>query len=78
MLAVHLEAVLAPAILRVMRSLPDLNPDDVDELEQLIRQEKKTLRALRVYRNEPLAQSKLSIGVVRIQIHTLQVEAAFF
>jgi hypothetical protein len=28
----------APAILKVMRSLPDLKPDDVDELEQLIRQ----------------------------------------
>jgi hypothetical protein len=27
----------APAILKVMRSLPDLSPDDVDELEQLIR-----------------------------------------
>jgi hypothetical protein len=26
-----------PAILKVIRSLPDLNPDDVDELEQLIR-----------------------------------------
>lgn len=28
----------AAAILKVMRSLPDLNPDDVDELERLIRQ----------------------------------------
>jgi hypothetical protein len=28
----------AAAILKVMRSLPDLNPDDIDELERLIRQ----------------------------------------
>ena len=28
----------AAAILKVMRGLPDLNPDDVDELERLIRQ----------------------------------------
>jgi hypothetical protein len=28
-----------PAILKVMRSLPDLNPDDIDELEQLISKE---------------------------------------
>jgi len=34
----------APAILRVMRSLPDLNPDDVDELEQLIRKGRLPMR----------------------------------
>jgi hypothetical protein len=34
----------APAILKVMRSLPDLNPDDVDELEQLIRQGRLPVR----------------------------------
>jgi hypothetical protein len=34
----------APAILRVMRSLPDLNPDDVDVLEQLIRQGRLPVR----------------------------------
>ena len=33
-----------PAILKVMRSLPDLNPDDVDELEQLIRQGRLPVR----------------------------------
>jgi hypothetical protein len=32
------------AILKVMRSLPDLNPDDVDELEQLIRQGRLPVR----------------------------------
>jgi hypothetical protein len=34
----------APVILKVMRSLPDLNPDDVDELEQLIRQGRLAVR----------------------------------
>ena len=34
----------ASAILRVMRSLPDLNPDDVDELEQLIRRGRLPVR----------------------------------
>jgi hypothetical protein len=34
----------APAILRVMRSLPDLKPDDVDVLEQLIRQGRLPVR----------------------------------
>ncbi|MGB7947423.1 MAG: hypothetical protein WCH75_07065 [Candidatus Binatia bacterium] len=34
----------APAIIKVMRSLPDLNPDDVDELEQLIRQGRLPVR----------------------------------
>jgi len=34
----------APAILKVMRSLPDLHPDDVDELEQLIRQGRLPVR----------------------------------
>ena len=34
----------APAILRVMRSLPDLNPDDVDELERLIRKGRLPVR----------------------------------
>jgi hypothetical protein len=34
----------APVILKVMRSLPDLNPDDVDELEQLIRQGRLPMR----------------------------------
>ena len=34
----------APVILKVMRSLPDLNPDDVDELEQLIRQGRLPVR----------------------------------
>ena len=34
----------APAILKVLRSLPDLNPDDVDELEQLIRQGRLPVR----------------------------------
>jgi len=34
----------APAILKVLRSLPDLNPDDVDELEQLIRQGRLPMR----------------------------------
>lgn len=34
----------APAILKVMRSLPDLNPDDVDELERLIRQGRLPVR----------------------------------
>ena len=34
----------APAILKVMRSLPDLNPDDVHELEQLIRQGRLPVR----------------------------------
>ena len=33
-----------PAILKVMRSLPDFNPDDVDELEQLIRQGRLPVR----------------------------------
>ena len=32
------------AILKVMRSLPDLNPDDVDELERLIRQGRLPVR----------------------------------
>ncbi len=31
-------------ILKVMRSLPDLNPDDVDELEQLIRRGRLPVR----------------------------------
>ena len=34
----------AVAILKVMRSLPDLNPDDVDELERLIRQGRLPVR----------------------------------
>ncbi len=34
----------APTILKVMRSLPDLNPDDVDKLEQLIRQGRLPVR----------------------------------
>ena len=34
----------APAILKVLRSLPDLNPDDVDELEQLISQGRLPMR----------------------------------
>jgi hypothetical protein len=34
----------AAAILKVMRSLPDLNPDDIDELERLIRQERLPVR----------------------------------
>ena len=34
----------ASAILKVMRSLPDLNPDDVDELERLIRQGRLPVR----------------------------------
>jgi hypothetical protein len=34
----------AAAILRVMRSLPDLNPDDIDELERLIRQGRLPVR----------------------------------
>ena len=34
----------APAILKVLRSLPDLNPDDVHELEQLIRQGRLPVR----------------------------------
>ena len=44
--ALHADLQLgsAPAILKVMRSLPDLNPDDVDELEQLIRQGRLPVR----------------------------------
>ena len=34
----------AAAILKAMRNLPDINPDDVDELEQLIRQGKLPVR----------------------------------
>ena len=34
----------AAAILKVMRGLPDLNPDDVDELERLIRQGRLPVR----------------------------------
>ena len=34
----------AAAILNVMRSLPDLNPDDIDELERLIRQGRLPVR----------------------------------
>lgn len=34
----------AAAILKVMRSLPDINPDDVDELERLIRQGRLPVR----------------------------------
>lgn len=34
----------AAAILKVMRSLPDLNPDDVEELERLIRQGRLPVR----------------------------------
>jgi hypothetical protein len=34
----------APTILKVMRSLPDLNPDEVDKLEQLIRQGRLPVR----------------------------------
>jgi hypothetical protein len=34
----------APAILKVMRSLPDLNPYDVDELAHLIRQGRLSVR----------------------------------
>jgi hypothetical protein len=34
----------AVAILKVMRSLPDLNPDDIDELERLIRQGRLPVR----------------------------------
>ena len=33
-----LQPASAAAILKVMRGLPDLNPDDIDELERLIRQ----------------------------------------
>ena len=32
------------AILKVMRGLPDLNPDDIDELERLIRQGRLPVR----------------------------------
>jgi hypothetical protein len=39
-----LQSGSAPAILKVMRSLPDLNPDDVDELERLIRQGRLPMR----------------------------------
>jgi hypothetical protein len=34
----------AAAILKTMRSLPDLNPADVDELEELIRQGRLPMR----------------------------------
>ena len=34
----------AAAIVKVMRSLPDLNSEDVDELEQLIRQGRLPVR----------------------------------
>ena len=34
----------AAAILKVIRSLPDLNPDDIDELERLIRQGRLPVR----------------------------------
>jgi hypothetical protein len=34
----------AAAILKVRRSLPDLNPDDVDELERLIRRGRLPVR----------------------------------
>ena len=34
----------AAAILKVMRSLPDFNPDDIDELERLIRQGRLPVR----------------------------------
>ncbi|HXV80177.1 MAG TPA: hypothetical protein VEG60_09890 [Candidatus Binatia bacterium] len=34
----------AAAILKVMRSLPDVNPRDVDEMEELIRQGKLPVR----------------------------------
>jgi hypothetical protein len=34
----------AAAILRVMRGLPDLNPHDVDELEQVIRRGRLPVR----------------------------------
>ena len=34
----------AAAILKVMHSLPNLNPDDVDELERLIRQGRLPVR----------------------------------
>ena len=34
----------AAAILKVMRSLPDLNPDDIDELERLIRKGRLPVR----------------------------------
>jgi hypothetical protein len=34
----------AAVIRKVMRSLPDLNPDDVDELERLIRQGRLPMR----------------------------------
>jgi hypothetical protein len=34
----------AATILKVMRSLPDLNPDDIDELERLIRQGRLPVR----------------------------------
>jgi hypothetical protein len=34
----------AAAIVKTMRSLPDLNPDDVDELEELIRQGRLPVR----------------------------------
>ena len=34
----------AAAILKVMRSLPDLNPDDIDEMERLIRKGRLPVR----------------------------------
>jgi lipoate synthase len=34
----------APAILKVMRGLPDLNPHDVEELERLIREGRLPVR----------------------------------
>ena len=39
-----LQSGSAAAILKVMRSLPDLNPDDIDELERLIRQGRLPVR----------------------------------
>jgi hypothetical protein len=42
----------AAAILKVMRSLPDLNPDDIDELERLIRQGRLPVRMQGEFKKE--------------------------
>lgn len=44
--AVHpdLQPGSAAAILKVMRGLPDFNPDDIDDLERLIRQGRLPVR----------------------------------
>ena len=42
----------ARAILKVMRSLPDLNPDDVNELEDLIRQGRLPVRVQGEFEND--------------------------